>query len=79
MGEKSNLGRQIHADVYRALRCVEVNELEDVGRDDLRRIAILAGDLARALDAVFGHHRSGDGETSEDRASTARTLHSEDH
>jgi hypothetical protein len=79
VGEKSNLGRQIHADVYRALRSVEVNEIEDVGRDDLRKIAILAADLAAALDAVFGRRYSGDGETSDDQASTTGTLHNEDH
>jgi hypothetical protein len=71
VSEPLNLGRQIHADVYRALRSVEVNELEEVGPSDLLRVAALASALAGALDAVFSDRQKSL------RASKARTLRSE--
>jgi hypothetical protein len=56
MGEALKLvGRQVHADVYRALRCVEENELEGRNSKALIRVASLAAELVAALESLLGH------------------------
>lgn len=76
MSKILHFGRQIHADIYRALRCVEENELDVVPPERLLKVASLAGELVGALDELWGptdetHER----ET--DRASEAHTVRSE--
>lgn len=73
-----NLAKQLHADVYRALRCIEENETDGVPPERLLRVANLAAELAAALDELWGHS-DGDPERESDRASEARMPRNEGH
>jgi hypothetical protein len=72
------MGKQLHADVYRALRCVEENETDSVPPERLLKIANLAGELVAALDDLWGRSDGGP-ELGSDRASEARTARSAGH
>lgn len=76
MSKILHMGRQIHADVYRALRCIEENEMDQVQPERLLRIASLAGELVGALDEIWGSP-DGDDSSGNDRASEAHTVRNE--
>lgn len=73
LGRRIDLGQQIHSDVYDALRTIEESELEDAPVERLLRVSSLAGELATALNDLFGRLPGGDGVSESDRASGART------
>lgn len=74
MGQTLNLGEQIHADIYRALVCVERNELDTVQPERLLKVSALAGELLAELDALWPQSAE-----QTDQASEAHTLRNEAH
>lgn len=76
MSKLLHMGRQIHADIYRALCCIEQNEMDQVQPEKLLRIASLAGELVGALDELWGSPDE-DGSAETDRASEAHTVRNE--
>jgi hypothetical protein len=73
-----HLGRQLHADIYRALRCVEENELDLVPPERLMKVASLASELVGALGDLWAAPDEEIGPET-DRASEAHTARSEGH
>lgn len=76
MSKILHLGRQIHGDIYRALRCIEENEMDGVPPERLLKIASLAGELVGALDDLWGE-QDAEAERGTDRASEAHTVRNE--
>jgi hypothetical protein len=72
MGQVIKLGPQIHADVYKALACIESHDLDRIQPERLLRISSLAGELLAALDELLGHDHE-----QTDQASEAHTVRSE--
>lgn len=77
MGRKLDLGRQIHADVYASLCCVERAEMDRAPLERLMEISSLAGALNAALVRVFPSRPDADGGSEIDPASGAHTAHNE--
>jgi hypothetical protein len=79
LGQRLDMGRQIHSDVYDALRCVEESELEAAPMERLLKISSLAGELSAALNDLFGCRPAEDGGPGSDPALEARMARSEGH
>jgi hypothetical protein len=52
LGQKLILGRQIHADIYRALQCIEENELEGEDQGRLLEVSSRASALILILEEL---------------------------
>ncbi len=72
MGQVLKLGPQIHADVYKALACIESHDLDEMQPERLLKVSSLAGELLAALDELVGRDRE-----QTDRASEAHTVRNE--
>jgi hypothetical protein len=70
------MGQQIHSDVYDALRCVEESELDAAPMERLLKISSLAGELAAALNDLFGCRPGDDGGQQSDPALEAHRARS---
>jgi hypothetical protein len=77
LGQKLILGRQIHADIYRALQCIEENELEGEDQGRLLEVSSRASALILILEDLFGSRCHPRGEDESGQASGARTARSE--
>lgn len=76
MARLIRLSHQIHGDIYRALRCVEENELDGRPEEALMKVSSLASELLHALEAALGQPAHDAGPRT-DRASKARRVRNE--